>query len=155
MSKIKIEGVDINIIGAMARSIRFLEKMVTGSVEKYSLTKPQLDVLFVIKYAVGNSLKATEIAEELCVSKANISGLIARLESSNYIQRGVDPEDSRAKVLLLTEKAHVVLNEISPKYFKMTEDILEKFSKEEKEKLLEQLEYIESCMKKGGVHDEK
>ncbi|PIK13782.1 MarR family winged helix-turn-helix transcriptional regulator [Halobacteriovorax sp. JY17] len=153
MSRISLEGQDINIIARMARTVSHLDKMITKSIGEFSLTKPQMDVLFVLKFSNNNELKATEIAEELFVSKANMSGLISRLEKEELIVRGIDPTDSRARTLVLTDKAKNVLDKVIPKYFEMTAEIMSKFSSEEKTKLLEQLEYIESCMSKGGVHD--
>lgn len=155
MSRLKFEDRDINIIAKMSRTVRSLEKMVSISMEEFSLTKPQFDVLLVIKFSESNVLKATEIAEELFVSKANISGLISRLESAGFIERGVDPEDSRARTLALSPKAKEVIDKVLPKYTSMTAKILSKFSEIEKNKLIEQLEYIESCMSSGGVEDEE
>ncbi len=154
MSRLKFEDRDINIIAKMSRTVRSLEKMVAVSMEAYSLTKPQLDVLLVIKYSSHNALNATEIADELFVSKANISGLISRLESAGFIDRTIDPEDSRARKLALSAKAIEVIDQVLPKYISMTNEIMSKFSEEEKTTLIEQLEYIESCMSRGGIHEE-
>ncbi|WP_372655268.1 MarR family winged helix-turn-helix transcriptional regulator [Halobacteriovorax sp.] len=155
MSRLKFEDRDMNIIAKMSRTIKSLEKMVSVSMEEFSLTKPQLDVLVVIKFSSHDALKATEIAEELFVSKANISGLISRLESAGFIERAVDPDDSRAKKLTLSSKANDVLDKVLPKYITMTNKIMSKFSEEEKTILVGQLEYIESSMSRGGIHEEK
>lgn len=155
MSRLKIEDRDMLIIAKMSRTIKSLEKMVSISMEEFSLTKPQLDVLVVIRLSSHDVLKATQIAEELFVSKANISGMILRLESAGFIERTVDPSDSRAKKLTLSSKANDVLDRVLPKYISMINEIMSKFSEDEKTILVGQLEYIESCMSRGGIHEEK
>lgn len=155
MSRLKLDDNDHNIIVVMSRSIRILEKMVTNSVAEFSLTKPQLDVLFILRFSGDVGLRATEIADELNVSKANISGLINKLVSTNYIRTGVDPNDSRAKTLILTDKANEVLEKVLPQYFSMISNIMSKFNETEKNILLEQLNYITTSIESGGVSNEE
>ncbi|MFG1482054.1 MarR family transcriptional regulator [Halobacteriovorax sp. HFRX-2_2] len=143
MSIIKSEYVQESIIGRMIRTTRILDKMVSEEVSHFKLTKPQFDVLVILHLTDQESVTTTELADELLVSKANITGIVKRLEAANLVKKAIDENDTRSKKITLTEDGLSLINKVLPRYFSMGQELVSRFSQEEKSKLLCQLGMIE------------
>ncbi|MFG1522072.1 MarR family winged helix-turn-helix transcriptional regulator [Halobacteriovorax sp. RZ-3] len=143
MSIMKSEFVQESIIGRMIRTTRILDKMVSEEVSNFKLTKPQFDVLVILHLTDQEFVTTTELADELLVSKANITGIVKRLEMANLIKKAVDENDTRSKKITLTEDGLDLINKVLPRYFSMGQELVSKFTPEEKSKLLCQLGMIE------------
>lgn len=143
MSIVTSNALKDSIIARMIRTTRILDKMVSEEVSQYKLTKPQFDVLLVMHFSNLESVTTTQLAEELMVSKANITGIVARLVSSSLITKVVDENDTRSKKITLTEKGLNLINTVIPRYFEMSDELYMNFSEEEQTKLLSQLIFIE------------
>ncbi|MFG1485262.1 MarR family transcriptional regulator [Halobacteriovorax sp. RZ-1] len=143
MSIIKSEYVQESIIGRMIRTTRILDKMVSEEVSHFKLTKPQFDVLVILHLTDQESVTTTELADELLVSKANITGIVKRLEAANLVKKAIDENDTRSKKITLTEDGLCLINKVLPRYFSMGQELVSRFSQEEKSKLLCQLGMIE------------
>ncbi|MFG1492008.1 MarR family transcriptional regulator [Halobacteriovorax sp. ZH4_bin.1] len=143
MSIMKSEFVQESIIGRMIRTTRILDKMVSEEVSNFKLTKPQFDVLVILHLTDQEFVTTTELADELLVSKANITGIVKRLEVANLIKKAVDENDTRSKKITLTEDGLDLINKVLPRYFSMGQELVSKFTPEEKSKLLCQLGMIE------------
>ncbi|POB15271.1 MULTISPECIES: MarR family winged helix-turn-helix transcriptional regulator [Pseudomonadati] len=143
MSIIKSEYVQESIIGRMIRTTRILDKMISEEVSHFKLTKPQFDVLVILHLTDQESVTTTELAEELLVSKANITGIVKRLEAANLVKKAIDENDTRSKKITLTEEGLELINKVLPRYFSMGHELVSRFSQDEKSKLLCQLGMIE------------
>lgn len=143
MSIIINEEVRNSVIARMIRTTRILDKMISKEVSEYKLTKPQFDVLLVMHFTDQDSVTTTALAEELMVSKANITGIVKRLESAELIKKVTDENDTRSKKISLTEKGTCLIDRVMPRYFEMGQELYSNFTEEEKEKLLQQLIFIE------------
>ncbi|WP_412471583.1 MarR family winged helix-turn-helix transcriptional regulator [Halobacteriovorax sp. RT-1-4] len=143
MSIIKSEYVQESIIGRMIRTTRILDKMISEEVSYFKLTKPQFDVLVILHLTDQESVTTTELAEELLVSKANITGIVKRLEAANLVKKAIDENDTRSKKITLTEEGLELINKVLPRYFSMGQELVSRFSQDEKSKLLCQLGMIE------------
>lgn len=132
-----------SIIARMIRTTRILDKMISEEVSGYKLTKPQFDVLLIMHFTDQESVTTTQLADELMVSKANITGIVTRLEKSELITKVTDENDTRSKKITLTQKGLSLINQVMPRYFGMGEELYSNFTTEEREKLLAQLVFIE------------
>ena len=56
----------------------------------------------------------SEIAENLGVTRATITGLLDGLERDGFLERRHDPEDRRALTIHMTSKSHGVLDRLIP-----------------------------------------
>jgi len=134
----------------MIRTTRILDKAIANALSSFGITKAQLDVLFVIRFSNVQSLKACEIAEELFVSKANISVLLKYLLKNKYVLVVADKQDSRAQCISLTKKAEKLLDDLLPDFFNVGNNALSDLSQSEKKKLLLQLCHIEQHIHVGS-----
>jgi DNA-binding MarR family transcriptional regulator len=65
-------------------------------------------------------MRPSELALELGSGRANVSKVLARLESDSLISRSPDPHDSRASVVALTERGR----EVSADVFRIGEEMI-------------------------------
>jgi DNA-binding MarR family transcriptional regulator len=96
-------------VGALARTIaRSLDRRVEERLnrEGYSVRAPQRDVL--LGLAAGDT-HVISLAGRLSRSPQAISKAVTELECNHYVERGRDPEDGRARPLVLTERGEAVL----------------------------------------------
>lgn len=98
-------------IGALARAIatglnrRVEERLIR---EGYSgVRAPHRDVL--LGLAAGDT-HVVALAGRLHRSPQAVSKAVTELESNHYVERGRDPEDGRARPLVLTEQGEAVLD---------------------------------------------
>ncbi len=143
---LKLNHIDFEIIARMIRTTRILDRAISEKLSSFDITKAQLDILFVINYSDSNSLRASEIATELFVSKANISGLLKHLIKKKYVVTFVDALDLRIQNISLTKKAKNLLKRILPEFFSVGNKALSSISQDEKQKLHSQLFHIEESL---------
>ena len=146
-SIINMRNENVDIIVHIVKTAKALDAMVGKTGAEYGLTKTQMEMLLVLQHSILDEITATDIAKELAVSKANVSGVISRLENLKLIVKKTAPFDSRVQFIEMTTKAWKIIHEVKPKYFKRVSDALEKFSGVEKKKLVKQLSHIESYMR--------
>lgn len=91
------------------------------------------------------AIMASELAESLNVSRANITNLINPLLDKKLIKQYEDGLDRRKKRLFLTKKGIKLLNEAQPSRLSVIEYLTEGFSDQEKETFLI---FLEQCMNK-------
>ncbi len=97
-------------------------------------------------------LMASELAESLNVSRANITNLINVLLDKKLIKQFEDGQDRRKKRLRLTKKGMALIDKTQPSRLGVIHFLTEGFSKEEKETFLQ---FLEQCMNKLINEDEK
>ena len=79
---------------------------------------------------------ASDIAEALNVSRANITKLLQILADKGLIRQDTDSKDKRRKVLILTRKGRDAIAKVAPLRENANRRLLYDFSEEEKEDLL-------------------
>ncbi len=97
-------------------------------------------------------LMASELAESLNVSRANITNLINVLLDKKLIKQFEDGQDRRKKRLRLTKKGMALIDKTQPSRLGVIHFLTEGFSTEEKETFLQ---FLEQCMNKLINEDEK
>ena len=66
-----------------------------------------------LTYKGVDGMLQTELAEIMDVGKVTVGGLIDHLEASGLVKRQPDPNDRRAKRVVITKKGHEILEEMS------------------------------------------
>lgn len=98
------------------------------------------------------ALMASELAESLNVSRANITNLINVLLEKNLIRQYEDDNDRRKKRLELTKKGVDLVNRTQPSRLAVIMFLTEGFNKNEKETFLR---FLEACTNKITNEEEK
>lgn len=88
--------------------LRLARQLINAELEPLDLTSSEGDILFHLVSA-KDGLTQEELSERLDVGKAAISRTVDSLVKKGYVKRKQHPQDGRANIIELTEKA----NEIS------------------------------------------
>ena len=80
------------------------------------LTDAQFNVLVQLKYASERSLSQSALGRRLVVNKADMTGIIDRLEKTGLVARLSHPTDRRVHMIVMTEKGKTVVDGLEPGY---------------------------------------
>ena len=129
------------------RDVGFLVKLIYDAVDRkinrelmeHDLTNSQIAVLAFLRAREGSHTTIRDVQEFLGVAHPTVAGLVKRLEKKGFLHVLVDPEDHRARVLVLDDTMGVALDEAREPTMQMEEALLKDFSHEEREALREML----------------
>jgi len=99
--------------------------------KQIDLTHSQADVIVLLAHESDKVFRQRDIERALNYSNPTVTGLMNRLEQKGFIVRRVDPEDSRARIITLTDKALQVIEEIYESIRQTEQMLLDGFSEEE------------------------
>ena len=80
-------------------------------------------------------LESKQLAELCCILSPSLTGIINRLEQLGYINRRKSTEDQRRTLISLTDKAKEMFASMSPRLEARYQEMTERFSQEDMEKL--------------------
>jgi DNA-binding MarR family transcriptional regulator len=92
----------------------------------YDLNLAQVDVLFALARADGNSLNCSEIAEKTLITKGGITGIIDRLEARGLVKRIHSQEDRRSVLIQMTTKGVEFFSKVYPEVGRHNQGLFEK-----------------------------
>jgi DNA-binding MarR family transcriptional regulator len=81
---------------------------------RFGLSRGRLGVLLWLERSDPGGLRPAELAERLRVSRAAISALLDGLEAEGLVARRADPDDRRARRVVLTRAGRARAREIAP-----------------------------------------
>jgi len=99
--------------------------------KQIGLTQSQADVIILLAHESDKVFHQRDIERAVNYTNPTVTGLLNRLEQKNFIVRQVDPNDSRARIIKLTDTALEILEEIYQSIRQTEQMILDGFSKEE------------------------
>lgn len=118
---------------AIIATYKVMQRGMTKLLSQEGLTGPQFSALRAI--AKHGSTPMKTLSEELVVSKANITGIVDRLEYKKLVRRAASSRDRRATMVELTLKGSRLQGEVTKKYVSFLQEALKKFTNEEQESL--------------------
>lgn len=89
---------------------RLLRRRFDAEAQRHDLTLPQWRVIGQLAYADHCSQVA--LASLIETDPMTVSGLVERLEAKGLVVRETDPDDSRAKIVKITDKARALVSEM-------------------------------------------
>jgi MarR family transcriptional regulator, transcriptional regulator for hemolysin len=100
-------------IGFLVHDVSRLRRTVVDkALRPIGVTRSQWWLLSNLSRHDGNGMMQTELARSMEVGKVTLGGLIDRLEASGFVARQPDPQDRRAKRVVLTARGLKLLGEI-------------------------------------------
>jgi MarR family transcriptional regulator for hemolysin len=111
----KCEGIAINPeskhFGYVIHDVaRLLKRHFDAEAQRHDLTLPQWRVIAQLSHADGVSQVA--LAGLIETDPMTVSGVVERLETKGLVIRVADPDDSRAKIVKITDKARALVSEM-------------------------------------------
>lgn len=102
--------------------------------EQIELTPEQWGILLVL-WEKGSTTQG-ELAAILCVDKSSISRVLALMEAKGWLNRRIDPENERRKIITATEKSFEIQDAAYQATNAILKDALKGISPEEAENCL-------------------
>jgi DNA-binding MarR family transcriptional regulator len=98
-------GLSNRLFFRLYQCANMLHKTGTRALEGYSITTQQWAVLGALtRPAFEGGVGVNDLAAFLLVSRQNLTGVLQRLEALNYLERAVDANDNRSRLIRLTTK---------------------------------------------------
>ncbi|MBF6842039.1 winged helix-turn-helix transcriptional regulator, partial [Acinetobacter baumannii] len=101
----------------------------TPAAANYELTVPRLELLFVL--GLEGQCKQVELAGLLDCSPRQVTALVDGLTASGHVERHMDPEDRRVRLIRLTEKSRRIVDEVVTARVGLAEWLFEGFDDDE------------------------
>ena len=111
------------------------------SMKKNKLTLSQVRVLGFVADSSGKTTQK-EIENHLEVSHPTVVGIISRMEKTGYLTSYIDPEDKRNKVVMLTDMATAISNQMRSDMMVREGQLLKGLSEQEISELRRMLNII-------------
>ena len=109
------------------------------------LSMPQFGILMQIHYRANCGI--SDISNRFDITNAAASQLVDKLVQSGLVQREEDPQDRRAKLLNLTEKAKEMIQHGTEGRYRWVEDVAQKLSPQEREQVNQALDILTRALK--------
>lgn len=132
----------IRTIIELSKSYDLLEDVLSRHFARFGLSTPKFNALMQLRNAGERGLSLSELGERMLVSRANITGLIDRMERDNLVTREVDPRDRRIFRARLTKKSMHLLDDILPLHAEFTRKAMSGLNTGEKEQLISLLQKL-------------
>lgn len=110
----------------------------------FGLSQQQWTLLGVL-HRNGQGMTMTELGKNLLVTKANMTGMIDRLERDGYVSRHPDQFDRRVTKVMLTEKGNEFMQKIEQPRNEFHAEMFQEFTDEE---LVQFNNYLEKFFKR-------
>jgi DNA-binding MarR family transcriptional regulator len=96
-----------------------IRKWGSDFLRRFALTDVQFNLLMILKcQGQTEDLSQARLSEMMLVNRANITGLVDRLEKAGLVRRTGDPKDRRTNRIILTPKGKALINKVDPLYGK-------------------------------------
>ena len=116
---------------------------------RYGITETQFNVLMLLKYALSDGLSQVALSRRLVVNKADMTGLIDRLERKKLVERSRDGHDRRINLVKLTRSGGEMLLKVEKVYFTEVNRLFRGCAKTEIKAIIRGLELIRKNLRES------
>ncbi len=115
-------------------------------IEKKKFSLPIAEMKCIVLFKEEKYLTVKGIAAKLDVAKSRVTKLVDNLSRKGLVNKIEDPEDARIKLISLSPKGKVLVEEIQEFQEQLYEEILTLFDEKERASILSNLETLRSAM---------
>ena len=101
----------------------------------YGLTNSQFKILMVLYHAPEASVRQIDIENKFAMTNPTVTGLVQKLEAKDLVKRMPHPEDKRSKVLVLTDRAMGMKEELLALADNLEQQMTKNLNDDEREQL--------------------
>lgn len=149
------ENISTKLLINFAKTASILEDIFNQYYKRFKLSKPQFNALYLIYISGSEGITLSELGDKMVVTRANITSLIDRMESRNYIERVINPNDRRSIKAVIRKEGIEIINKILPTHKIFSKEILGFLTEAEKERVNKLLEKILEEIKKSDMYTSK
>lgn len=134
-----LPGVDMPALEtcfAMRQATIEILAAVDASLSRGELSRPRCGVLVLLLYHEEAGLTPAELAEQLFITRASMTGLLDGLESAGFVTREPHATDRRMVTVRITDDGKQALADTLPAHFQRMSQVMGKFSQAEQETLV-------------------
>ncbi|WP_423798524.1 MarR family winged helix-turn-helix transcriptional regulator [Neobacillus sp. SAB-20_R2A] len=124
-----MEKADICVHFLLGKALQKVNQVSKSKLSPYGVTPVQYALLRQLWRKDGQF--SFELAERLLLDSATITGIIDRLEQNGFIERRVDSNDRRNKLVFLTERGKSLEVPLCQKMDEMNEEVMSSLKVEE------------------------
>ncbi len=135
-----VPDIDLEIVHCIHHIRKALDAYKALDVAQHGLSTAQVEILANI--LIDGSGTSSVLSKRLKVSKANLTGMIKRLEEKKLVKRSESKEDGRLKIIELTNKGEKLINTAIPNFILMMSQVLSSVPDNEKRSLASNLTII-------------
>jgi len=143
------DELDTMLVTGLLRTYSRINPFINKELQDQNLTGAQLNALLVLRAAGAEGLVMGEIGRRLVVTKANVTGLIDRLERQGLVIRAPH-QDRRSFLVRLTEQGAALVERAAPRHARRLADLTGSLSREEKETLIRLLSKLRRALRLRG-----
>lgn len=129
-----------------------IEKLSNPILAPYELTHSQYKILKFLCQNQNQPIRQTDIEKLFSMTNPTVTGILQNLEKKGLVVRIQNPDDKRSKLLMLTERAAPMKDELKLIGESLERQVTENLTEEEKGQLIALLNKIlkNECQKIGG-----
>lgn len=116
--------------------------------KKQNITDVQFNVLMELRYAGPRRLSQIELSKRLVVNKADMTGIIDRMEKAGLVRRIHHTEDRRVKLVVMMKKGARIVERLEPAYLQAVGRLMSVVSRRQMEELIKGLETVRKSIPK-------
>ncbi|SHH22606.1 MarR family winged helix-turn-helix transcriptional regulator [Tepidibacter thalassicus] len=137
-----IEDMSGKTIINLLKSVEIMRFVYNNLFAKYGISESKFSVLLLL-YHSKDGMALCEIGEKLFVTRANITGLIDRMEKEGLVEKRVNPKDRRSVKAYLTNKGKGLFEDVKEKHIDFSKQMTRGLDINEKECLNNLLEKLQ------------
>ena len=121
-----------------------IHKALTNSLKNFSLDITPVQSRIILFIDEKKEVTATDILDKFnSINKSTLSEILNNLEKNNYISRKEAKDDSRKKIIYLTDKAREVINVLKKNFDNIAHKVLDDISNDEYDTFKKMLDKME------------
>jgi MarR family 2-MHQ and catechol resistance regulon transcriptional repressor len=144
------ESLNSHLVHNILRTHHYVSPCIDRSLRDLNLSGIQLSVLLLLQSA-PEGLPLGEIGRQQVVTKANVTGLIDRLEQKGLVTRHTT-DDRRVVLAKLTPEGARIVSDVLPKHNELLAQVGECLDDNEKHELIALLSKLRERMREKGLH---
>ena len=111
------------------------DKLSNQLLAPYDLTGSQFKIMMILYHAPAGSVRQADVEAKFSMTNPTVTGLVQKLEVKDLVKRIPHPEDKRSKVLVLTDRAIGMKEEMLALADDLEQQITRKLSDDECDQL--------------------
>jgi DNA-binding MarR family transcriptional regulator len=136
------------VLLATYRAFGVLDRDQTEELTSSGLGNIQFNALVVLHRAM-KPLTMSQLGDMMAVQPTNLSGIVKALRMKGFVQQQLNGEDSRSRMVSITEAGEMFLKEFLPNHWRHIEAIMADLSEAERTELVRLLERLVISIKKA------
>ncbi|SHJ85211.1 MarR family winged helix-turn-helix transcriptional regulator [Tepidibacter formicigenes] len=137
-----IEDMSGKTIINLMKSVEIMRFVYNNLFAKHGISEPKFYVLLLLSYS-EDGMVLSEIGEKMLVTRANMTGLMDRMEKEGLVEKRVNPKDRRSTKAYLTDKGRELFEDIKAIHIDFSKQMTRVLDIKEKENLNNLLEKLQ------------